>query len=159
MNVSSSENLVKGTETDYGALALIGMSSNDLNMRGWSSGSSTIPTTGAQSCADPLTGVFDSTCTMTGLTSAGSVVLNNGNTQYGGSYQTGWSVPAIGFVTLRGGMMELGLLGLALALMGVKPEVAARSCSPKLRLEVRGVLAVGLPRGADSQSPGNSRFR
>ena len=94
MGVSSFENLVAGTEFDYGSITFSGMSQSNLNMVGYFHGQSTIPTIGAESCAAQM-GTPDGTCSMTGLTSSGSVSFyHNGMS---GTYLTQWATPAVAF--------------------------------------------------------------
>ena len=97
MRVNSFENLVSGTETDHGtiALQLVAGSTTPLNLHGQMVGTSIIPASGAQDCS-ALTGV-PNTCAMTGLQSNGHLRLQGDHVQLVGTYETMWSTPAVGF--------------------------------------------------------------
>lgn len=103
------ENLVAGTARDTGIITLSNVmntaSSSEisyLEATGGYVGTSIIPTTGATSCGP--------TCTSTGFQDQGSFTLSSGQghdrVSIRGSYVTGWSVPAFGFVSSVNGAVS-----------------------------------------------------
>ncbi len=99
MTVNSYENLVSGTEKDHGSIALqLATGQDPVNLKGWMSGTSTIPTTGTSDCSAMMQ-LPPSTCTITGLQSSGHLELQGSGVWLNGKYSTTWTAPAIGFTS------------------------------------------------------------
>jgi hypothetical protein len=95
------EDLVAGTATDSGTIALSGMSPSLLDVSGSYTGTSTIPTAGEADCSPdvgfPASSPGLGVCTQTGFDSSGQATMQNGQFQVAGSYTTTWGVPALGY--------------------------------------------------------------
>ncbi len=89
------EDLVAGTASDSGTIALSGMSPALLNVQGTYTGTSAIPSIGASDCSVD-TG-FPGTCTQTGFNSTGQVSMQNTQIAVTGSYSTVWAIPALSY--------------------------------------------------------------
>ena len=89
------EDLVAGTASDSGTIALTGMSPAFLNVQGTYSGTSSIPLTGTSDCSG-YTG-FPGTCTNTGFQSTGTATMQNSQVVVTGSYSTTWDAPALDY--------------------------------------------------------------
>jgi hypothetical protein len=101
---TSFENLVSGTETDFGSMTFSGMTPSSLNVQGGFAGKTTIPSDtplgsgGSFDCA-PILGFPEGTCTATGASSTGSFNLYGHGTSIRGTYSTIWSVPSLTTMT------------------------------------------------------------
>ena len=96
------ENLVSGTATDQGTIALSSMNPSFLDVSGTYSGASTIPPPGANSDCSQLFGfpAGSGVCTMTGFDSTGQYSMgNNDGISVVGKYTTIWTVPALAFTS------------------------------------------------------------
>ena len=94
---NESEDLVAGTASDSGTIALSGMSSAFLDVQGTYNGTSYIPAPGAGSDCSGTYGLPPGTCTETGFQSTGQATMQSGQVQVTGSYSTTWGVPALGY--------------------------------------------------------------
>ena len=120
LNSTEIEDLVAGTATDSGQVALSGMSPSSLNVNGTYTGSSVIPTAGERDCSAtlgfPTFPAGQGICTQTGFNSAGQYVMRTGSNNNErvnhndrgqarvqvtvvGQYATTWTVPALAFST------------------------------------------------------------
>jgi|GEM_PF-568741 len=118
LNSTEHEDLVAGTATDSGTIALSHMAPSTLNVNGTYTGSSTIPTTGEQDCSTslgfPPFPPGQGVCTQTGFNSVGQYTMrtasnnnaivnesgsgnNNVQETVRGHYTTTWTVPALAF--------------------------------------------------------------
>jgi hypothetical protein len=101
---TSFENLVTGSETDFGTMSFSSMTPSSLNVAGGFMGKTTIPsdspvgTAGSFDCAQAF-GFPEGTCTATGASSAGSFLLFGHGTSVKGTYSTIWSVPSLNTAT------------------------------------------------------------
>ena len=96
---TSTENLVSGTEYDFGSMTFASMSDSALNAMGGFAGKTTIATAGSFDCA-PILGLPEGTCTATGASSSGSFFLSAGHGHFiKGTYDTAWSVPSLTTMT------------------------------------------------------------
>lgn len=96
MTVNAHEDLVAGTESEDGSIALLGMSVPSLNVHGQFEGHSTIPV--GTPCDPLLTGLPLGTCSVTGLESSGSFSMHSGGNDIEGTYQIHWMAPAFAFI-------------------------------------------------------------
>jgi len=94
----SQENLLKGTESDFGTIAFAEATDKSLDGQGFFFGHTTFTATGAEDCTMapfnfPLP---EGTCLATGATSSGSFFMSGsqGNFIFG-TYETIWSVPSL----------------------------------------------------------------
>jgi len=92
--VNSWENLVTGTESDFGSIAFVGMSNPILNAFGGFVGHTTFSLTNSYDCALEF-GLPEGTCTATGATSDGSFWMTGKGSLINGTYHTIWSVPSL----------------------------------------------------------------
>jgi len=93
--VTSWENLVSASESDWGSIAFVGMTDPILNANGGLLGHTTFSLAGSFDCA-PEFGLPEGTCTATGATSDGSFWMVAGHSSLiRGTYHTVWSVPSL----------------------------------------------------------------
>jgi hypothetical protein len=91
------ENLVTGTEFEFGSVAFQNMSPSSLNAKGYYTGNSSVPTAGSYDCA-ALAGLPEGTCTETGLASTGSyMMMGQSGSIISGSYVVNWPAPSVTF--------------------------------------------------------------
>jgi len=94
----SQENLLKGTESDFGSIVFAGATDPSLDARGFFFGHTAFTAAGGMDCSAPP---FDfplpeGTCLATGATSNGSFYMSGGQgTFIHGTYATIWSVPSL----------------------------------------------------------------
>ena len=93
--VNAHENLVTGTESETGIIA---MSVGSLNVQGHFSGSSTTPASDPTNfdCSSTL-GLPDGTCLATALVSTGSFTMHGQGTTVSGTYDIYWPAPSVVF--------------------------------------------------------------
>jgi len=105
--VSSWENLVSASESDWGSITFAGMSNPILNANGRLLGHTTFSLAGSFDCA-PEFGLPEGTCTATGATSDGSFWMIGGQDSFiSGTYHTVWSVPSLfTFTTVMGAVTK-----------------------------------------------------
>jgi hypothetical protein len=116
LNSTENENLVTGTATDNGTVALTSMRPSSLDVNGTFSGSSVIPTAGEVDCSPelgfPSFPAGQGVCTSTGFNSVGHFNMSTSGSGYGGGigkvtvvgqYDTNWTVPALAFSTTSTG--------------------------------------------------------
>jgi hypothetical protein len=96
MTVNAHEDLVAGTESESGSIALVGMFPTSLNANGNFRGHSTF---GPGTACDPSLGLPVGTCQITGLSSSGSFSMHGSGGNIRGSYTTLWTAPAIAFTS------------------------------------------------------------
>lgn len=116
---TENENLVAGSATDRGTVALSGMTPSTLNVNGTYTGTSLIPAAGEQDCSPnlgfPSFPAGEGVCTQTGFNSVGKYTMDNSNYNYSprdygnkgnngqvtvtGTYTTTWTIPALAFST------------------------------------------------------------
>jgi hypothetical protein len=96
MTVNAHEDLVAGTESESGSIALVGMVPTSLNADGRFRGHSTFSPLGGIDCAASM-GLPEGTCTLTGLSSSGSFSMHSDGGKIRGSYSTQWGTPAFAF--------------------------------------------------------------
>jgi len=107
LDSNENENLVAGTATDRGTVALVSMTPSTLDVSGTFSGTSAIPTTGEVDCS-PIIGfpsfpAGQGVCTETGFNSVGRYAMTATNSGEGsnvvviGRYTTTWTIPALAF--------------------------------------------------------------
>ena len=94
----SQENLLKGTESDFGSIVFTGATDPSLDARGFFFGHTAFTAAGGMDCSMPP---FDfplpeGTCLATGATSDGSFFMaGSQGTFIRGTYETIWSVPSL----------------------------------------------------------------
>ena len=94
----SQENLLKGTESDFGSIAFAEATDPTLDAHGFFSGHTTFTAAGGEDCSMapfnfPLP---EGTCLATGATSNGSFsMFGSEGTVIQGTYETTWSIPSL----------------------------------------------------------------
>jgi hypothetical protein len=99
MQMSLTEDLLKGTEKDQGTISLSVPPISPQSFSGKFKGTSMIPTTGGPDCSPLFAPLPAFPCTATGSTSTGTFSLksDDAKSQVKGGYTISWTVPAAAF--------------------------------------------------------------